>query len=50
VAFSGWLTFVEVFKLHAICIWCVGSAICMALLAILASARLLTSPVPVRAR
>jgi len=47
VAFSGWLTFVEVFKLHAICIWCVGSAICMALLAILATVRMLWSP-PVR--
>jgi uncharacterized membrane protein len=49
VAFSGWLTYVEVFKLHAICIWCVGSAICMALLAILTTARLLTSPTPVPA-
>jgi uncharacterized membrane protein len=47
VAFSAWLTFVEVFKLHAICIWCVGSAICMALLAILTTARLLRSPLPV---
>src|SRR3954449_1474406 len=49
VAFSGWLIFVEVFKLHAICIWCVGSAICMALLAILTTARLLRSPLPVPA-
>ena len=40
-AFSGWLTYVEVFKLHAICIWCVGSAICMALLAILTTLRML---------
>jgi uncharacterized membrane protein len=39
--FSGWLTFVELFKLHAICIWCVGSAICMALLAILTTVRML---------
>jgi uncharacterized membrane protein len=46
VGFSAWLTYVEVFKLHAICIWCVGSAICMALLAILATARVLTSPPP----
>jgi uncharacterized membrane protein len=46
VGFSAWLTFVEVFKLHAICIWCVGSAICMALLAILMTARLLRSPLP----
>ena len=41
LAFSGWLTYVEVFKLHAICIWCVGSAICMALLAILTTLRML---------
>jgi len=47
LAFSGWLTFVEVFQLHAICIWCVGSAICMTLLAILATVRMLRSP-PVR--
>jgi uncharacterized membrane protein len=43
VGFSAWLTFVEVFKLHAICIWCVGSAICMALLAILTVTRLLAA-------
>ena len=48
VAFSAWLTFVEVFKLHAICIWCVGSAICMALLAVLATARLLMPTAYVR--
>jgi uncharacterized membrane protein len=33
LGFSAWLTYVEVGLLHAICIWCVGSAICMALLA-----------------
>jgi uncharacterized membrane protein len=49
VAFSGWLTYVEVFELQAICIWCVGSAICMALLAGLAVTRLLTAE-PARAR
>ena len=26
VLFSGWLTYVELFRLHAICRWCVGSA------------------------
>ena len=52
LAFSGWLTYVEVVELDAICIWCVGSAICMALLAALTTARMLRSPppVPVRAR
>jgi uncharacterized membrane protein len=42
LGFSAWLTYVEVEKLDAICIWCVGSAICMALLAGLSAARLLT--------
>jgi uncharacterized membrane protein len=41
LAFSGWLTYVEVGILNAICIWCVGSAICMALLAGLTVTRML---------
>ena len=41
--FSGWLTYVEVARLDAICIWCVGSAICMLLLAALSSARMLAA-------
>jgi len=41
LAFSGWLTYVEVGILNAICIWCVGSAICMALLSVLTVARML---------
>jgi uncharacterized membrane protein len=44
VAFSGWLTWVEVGVLHAICIWCVGSALCMAALAALSIARVLGGP------
>jgi len=44
-AFSGWLTWVEVGVLDAICIWCVGSAFCMALLAALSVARVLGAPV-----
>jgi len=44
--FSAWLTYVEVAKLDAICIWCVGSAICMVLLAGLSVARLLSAPAP----
>jgi uncharacterized membrane protein len=43
LGFSLWLTWVEVGILHAICIWCVGSAICMALLAGLSVARLVFS-------
>jgi uncharacterized membrane protein len=43
VGFSGWLTYVEVVKLDAICIWCVGSAVCMVLLAVLSAARALSA-------
>ena len=45
--FSAWLTYVEVVRLDAICIWCVASAICMSVLAVLSSARML-APEPVR--
>jgi len=44
LGFSAWLTYVEVVKLDAICIWCVGSAVCMALLAGLSAVRLLAAP------
>jgi uncharacterized membrane protein len=47
--FSAWLTWLEVGELHAICIWCVGSAVCMTLLAGLSSARLLGAPTRVAA-
>ena len=50
LGFSGWLTYVEVVELDAICIWCVGSAICMTLLAGLSVARLLTATPPELAR
>jgi uncharacterized membrane protein len=48
LAFSGYLTYLELFTIHAICIWCVGSAICMLVLAGLSVTRLLRSPVPER--
>ena len=38
--FSAWLTWIEVGELHAICIWCVGSALCMTALAGLSAVRL----------
>jgi uncharacterized membrane protein len=44
--FSAWLTYVEVARLGAICIWCVGSAACMTLLAVLSVARFLSAPPP----
>jgi uncharacterized membrane protein len=39
--FSGWLTYVELARLDAICSWCVASAICMTLLAALSVTRAL---------
>jgi uncharacterized membrane protein len=48
--FSAWLTYVEVVRLDAICIWCVGSAICMTLLAGLSVARVFSAPPPRSAR
>lgn len=36
VLFSGWLTYVELFRIHAICRWCVGSATIVAVLFALA--------------
>lgn len=32
VLFSGWLTYLELFRIHAICIWCVTSAVLMTLI------------------
>jgi uncharacterized membrane protein len=48
LAFSAYLTYLELFTIHAICIWCVGSAICMLLLTGLSVTRMLRSPVPAR--
>ena len=45
--FSAWLTYVEIVRLDAICIWCVASAICMTLLAGLSAVRLVAGPVSV---
>jgi uncharacterized membrane protein len=45
--FSAWLTYLEIARIDAICIWCVGSAICMTLLAILSAVRLVAAPVSV---
>jgi uncharacterized membrane protein len=39
--FSAYLTYLELFKIHAICQWCVGSAVVMALLAIATVTRLM---------
>ena len=42
--FSAWLTYTELAKLHAICPWCVASAVCMTLLAGFSAARLMAAP------
>lgn len=39
--FNAWLTYVEIERLEAICAWCVASAVCMLVLAVLATARLI---------
>jgi uncharacterized membrane protein len=44
--FSGWLTYVEVARLDAVCVWCVGSAACMTVLAALSVTRMLGAPPP----
>jgi uncharacterized membrane protein len=36
VLFTAWLTFLELFRIHAICRWCVGSAVMVVLLFTLA--------------
>jgi uncharacterized membrane protein len=39
--FSGWLTYVELVKIDAVCQWCVASAVVMTALALVSVARLL---------
>ncbi len=36
VLFSAWLTYLELFKIHAICIWCVTSAVIVTLILVVA--------------
>jgi uncharacterized membrane protein len=49
VAFSGYLTWAEVFRIDAICQWCVTSAIVTLLIAVLATVRALGAPLHHRA-
>lgn len=42
--FSAYLTTREIWSIHAICIWCVGSAIVLTLLAIVTTIRLVSAP------
>lgn len=43
LAFSGYLTYREIWTIDAICIWCVASAIVLALITVLTTARFLAS-------
>ena len=49
VAFSAYLTWAELFKIDAICQWCVGSAIITLVIAVLATVRALGAPLHQRA-
>jgi uncharacterized membrane protein len=49
LAFSGYLTWAEVFRIDAICQWCVASAIVTLLIAVLATVRALGAPLHHRA-
>ena len=41
VAYSAYLTYVELYVIHAVCIWCVASAVIMVLVCIVSTAGLL---------
>jgi uncharacterized membrane protein len=43
-AFSGYLLWAQLARIHAICIWCVGNDVVMATLAVLCAARFLREP------
>jgi uncharacterized membrane protein len=49
VAFSAYLTWAELFKIDAICQWCVGSALITLAIAVLATLRALGAPLHERA-
>ena len=49
VAFSGYLTWAELFRIEAICQWCVTSAIVSLVIAVLATVRALGAPLHHRA-
>ena len=49
VAFSGYLTWAELFRIDAICQWCVASAIASLAIAVLATFRAIAAPLHERA-
>jgi uncharacterized membrane protein len=46
VAFSVYLTYVELFTIEAICQWCVASAVAITVIAVLAAVRVWRAPAP----
>ena len=44
VAFSGYLLWAQLARIHAICQWCVGNDVIAAVVAVLCVARMLTEP------
>jgi uncharacterized membrane protein len=46
VAFSGYLLWAQIARIHAICQWCIGNDLVIAVVAVLCVARLLTEPDP----
>jgi uncharacterized membrane protein len=49
VAFSAYLTWAELFRIDAICQWCVASALATLAIAVLATLRALSAPLHHRA-
>jgi uncharacterized membrane protein len=45
-AFSGYLLWAQLARIHAICQWCVGNDVIIAIVAVLCVARLFTEPEP----
>lgn len=43
-AFSGYLLWAQIARIHAICQWCVGNDVIVAVVAVLCVARMLTEP------
>jgi len=46
VAFSGYLLWAQLARIHAICQWCLGNDVIISVVAVLCVARLLTEPEP----
>jgi uncharacterized membrane protein len=44
VAFSGYLLWAQLARIHAICQWCIGNDVVIAVVAVLCVARVLTEP------